>query len=152
MATFTTDPFRELERLMVGNLRAPASTAMPMDIYRKGDTFLAQIDLPGVNPDSIDIDIDDRTLTVRAERTPAKDDDIKWLSRERPAGTFARQLTLGYGLAADRVEADYNDGVLTIKMPVSEESKPRKVTVGHSNTDQVIETNSDEKAKEKPEK
>ena len=81
MATFTNDPFRELERLMMGNLRAPASTAMPMDIYRKGDTFFAHIDLPGVNPDSIDIDIDDRTLTVRAERAATADEGIKWLSR-----------------------------------------------------------------------
>ncbi len=139
MATFTNDPFRELERLMMGNLRAPASTAMPMDIYRKGDTFFAHIDLPGVNPDSIDIDIDDRTLTVRAERAATADEGIKWLSRERPTGTFARQLTLGYGLAADRIEADYRDGVLTLTMPVSEESKPRKISVSHKDAAQVIE-------------
>lgn len=143
MATYTTDPFREFERLMMGNLRAPSATAMPMDIYRKGDTFLARIDLPGVNPDTIDIDIDDRTLTVRAERAAETDTDIKWLSRERPTGTFARQLTLGYGLAADRIEADYSDGVLTLKMPVSEESKPRKVAVGHKDASQTIEAQSE---------
>ncbi|AWE42829.1 MULTISPECIES: Hsp20/alpha crystallin family protein [unclassified Actinobaculum] len=139
MATFSTDPFRELERIMTGAMRNPGSTAMPMDLYRKGDTFVAQIDLPGVDPSTIDIDIDDRTLTVRAERKADADADLKWLSRERPAGTFARQLTLGYGLALDKISADYRDGVLTLTLPVSEESKPRKVTVSHSNGGHVID-------------
>ena len=137
----TYDPFREFERLFNGNTRVPGSTAMPMDLFRKGDTFTARIDLPGVNPDSIDIDIDERTLTVRAERPAETGDDVKWLSRERPAGTFARQLTLGYGLAADRIEADYADGVLTLTMPVAEEAKPRKFSVAHKDSAQspVIE-------------
>ena len=99
----TYDPFREFERLFNGNTRVPGSTAMPMDLFRKGDTFTARIDLPGVNPDSIDIDIDERTLTVRAERPAETGDDVKWLSRERPAGTFARQLTLGRGVAENRL-------------------------------------------------
>ncbi|MGO1590321.1 MAG: Hsp20/alpha crystallin family protein [Ancrocorticia sp.] len=133
MAT-TYDPFRELERLFNGNARVPGSTAMPMDLYRKGDTFIARVDLPGVNPDSIDIDIDERTLTVRAERPAESGEDIKWLSRERPAGTFARQLNLGYGLAADRIEANYADGVLTLTMPVAEEAKPRKISVAHKDS------------------
>ena len=137
----TYDPFREFERLFNGNTRVPGSTAMPMDLFRMGDTFTARIDLPGVNPDSIDIDIDERTLTVRAERPAETGDDVKWLSRERPAGTFARQLTLGYGLAADRIEADYADGVLTLTMPVAEEAKPRKISVAHKDSAQspVIE-------------
>lgn len=130
----TYDPFREFERLFTGNTRVPGSAAMPLDLYRKGDTFIARVDLPGVNPDSIDIDIDERTLTVRAERPAETSDDVKWLSRERPAGTFARQLTLGYGMAADRIEANYADGVLTLTMPVAEEAKPRKVTVAHNDT------------------
>lgn len=139
MATNTYDPFREIERMMSGTLRTPGSNAMPMDLFRKGDDFIARIDLPGVNPESIDIDIDERTLTVRAERTAETEKDLKWLSRERPTGTFARQLTLGYGLAADRIEADYADGVLTLTMPVSEESKPRKIQVAHKDNSTVIE-------------
>ena len=135
----TYDPFREFERLFNGNTRVPGSTAMPMDLFRKGDTFTARIDLPAVNPDSIDIDIDERTLTVRAVRPAETGDDVKWLSRERPTGTFARQLTLGYGLAVDRIEADYADGVLTLTMPVSEESKPRKIQVAHKDEAAVIE-------------
>lgn len=139
MAMNTYDPFREIERMMSGTLRTPGSNAMPMDLFRNGDDFVAQIDLPGVNPESIDIDIDERTLTVRAERTAQNDEGIKWLSRERPTGTFARQLTLGYGLAVDRIEADYADGVLTLTMPVSEESKPRKIQVAHKDEAAVIE-------------
>ncbi len=139
MAINTYDPFREIERMMSGTLRTPGSNAMPMDLFRKGDDFIARIDLPGANPDSIDIDIDERTLTVRAERAAETDEDIKWLSRERPTGTFARQLTLGYGLAVDRIEADYADGVLTLTMPVSEESKPRKIQVAHKDQGTVIE-------------
>lgn len=139
MAMNTYDPFREIERMMSGTLRTPGSNAMPMDLFRNGDDFVARIDLPGVNPESIDIDIDERTLTVRAERTAQADEGIKWLSRERPTGTFARQLTLGYGLAVDRIEADYADGVLTLTMPVSEESKPRKIQVAHKDEAAVIE-------------
>ena len=139
MAMNTYDPFREIERMMSGTLRTPGSNAMPMDLFRNGDDFVARIDLPGVNPESIDIDIDERTLTVRAERTAQTNEGIKWLSRERPTGTFARQLTLGYGLAVDRIEADYADGVLTLTMPVSEESKPRKIQVAHKDEAAVIE-------------
>ncbi len=139
MANNTFDPFRDLERMMAGTLRAPASTAMPMDLFREGDAFIARIDLPGVNPESIDIDIDERTLTVRAERPAESREGIKWLSRERPTGTFARQLTLGYGMAVDRIEANYADGVLTLTLPVSEESKPRKIQVAHKDQAAVIE-------------
>ena len=94
------DPFREMERLL-GNVTTRTSTAMPMDLYRAGEAFVAEIDLPGVDPDSIDIDIEERTLTIRADR-PGDAADVQWLAHERPAGTFARQLTLGYGVALDR--------------------------------------------------
>jgi HSP20 family protein len=104
---------------------------MPMDLYRRAEKFVAQIDLPGVDPKSIDIDVEDRTLTVRAERAREELDDVRWLSHERPTGTFARQLSLGTGLALDRIEADYRNGVLTLTIPVAEEAKPRKITVSH---------------------
>lgn len=125
------DPFRDMERLMSGTLRGPAATAMPMDLYRADDSFVAKIDLPGVEPSSIDVDVEERTLTIRAERREQEDVE-QWLSHERPAGTFARQLTLGYGVALDRIEADYQDGVLTLTIPVAEEAKPRKIQVAHT--------------------
>lgn len=129
----TFDPFREMDRWFSDAARTPASVAMPMDLYRVGDAFVAKLDLPGVDPASIDVDIDDRTLTIRAERRPeAEEGEQKWLVRERPTGTFARQLTLGYGVALDRIGAEYRDGVLSLHIPVAEEAKPRKVTVQHA--------------------
>lgn len=125
------DPFRDMERLMSETLRSPAATAMPMDLFRAEDSFVAKIDLPGVDPGSIDVDVEERTLTIRAERREQGDVE-QWLSHERPSGTFARQLTLGYGVALDRIEADYEDGVLTLTIPVAEEAKPRKIQVAHS--------------------
>ncbi|QFG70005.1 Hsp20/alpha crystallin family protein [Ornithinimicrobium pratense] len=125
------DPFRDMERLMSETLRTPASSAMPMDLYRADDSFVARIDLPGVDPGSIDVDVEERTLTIRAERHEQEDVE-QWLSHERPSGTFARQLTLGYGVALDRIEAGYEDGVLTLTIPVAEEAKPRKIQVAHS--------------------
>ena len=130
MATATFDPFREFERLFTG-VATPQSSNLSMDLYKKGDVFVAEIDMPGVDPASIDIDIDDRTLTVRAERSSVSGEDIEWLTRERRNGTFARQLTLGRGLATDRIEAAYEDGVLKLTLPVAEEAKPRKITVNH---------------------
>lgn len=132
------DPFQEVDRWLTHAMRGPAPTAMPMDLYRDGDVFVARIDLPGVDPRTVDVDVEDRTLTIRAERTNAVGDDVQWLSRERPTGTFARQLTLGYGVSMDRITADYSDGVLTLTIPVAEEAKPRKVTVNHSSAPSVI--------------
>lgn len=136
MAT-TFDPFRDLDRMLASTLRSPASAAMPMDLYRAGETFVATIDLPGVDPGSIDVDVEDRTLTIRAERREHTG-EVQWLSHERPTGTFARQLTLGYGVALDRIEADYRDGVLTLTIPVSEEARPRKIAVSHGDAPTAI--------------
>ncbi|MDD7384115.1 MAG: Hsp20/alpha crystallin family protein [Actinomycetaceae bacterium] len=145
MAMFANDPFAEIEHMMTRALSTASSgSPMGMDLYRKGDNFVAKFDIPGVDPSTIDIDINDNTLTVRATRRIESDDDIKWLSRERTTGTFARQLTLGRGIATDKIEADYSDGVLTLTMPVTEESKPRKVSVSHSGSAQTIESSSEE--------
>ena len=138
MAT-TFDPFRDLDRMLAGTLRTPASAAMPMDLYRSGDHFVAQVDLPGVDASTIDVDVEDRTLTIRAERREQAEDDVQWLSHERPTGTFARQLTLGYGVAPDRIAADYSDGVLTLTIPVAEEAKPRKISVSHTSGQRAIQ-------------
>lgn len=139
MSTNTFDPFREIDRFLGAVNQRPASPAMPMDLFREDDKFVAVLDLPGVDPASIDIDVEDRTLTVRAERKPANSGEVQWLTHERPTGTFARQLSLGYGLATDRIEADYTDGVLTLTIPVAEEAKPRKISVRHSSNTNVVE-------------
>ena len=132
----TYDPFRDMERLF-GEVTRSAQPGTAMDLYRSGDNFVAEFDLPGVDPASIDIDIDDRTLTLRAERKGKEAD--QWLVRERATGAVARQLSLGRGVDATRIQADYADGVLTLTIPVAEESKPRKISVQHSGQNAEIE-------------
>ncbi len=127
MARSTFDPFREMDRLLGDVTRTPASVGMPMDLFRDGDEFVAQIDLPGVDPDSIDIDMDADTVTIRAERSVRAGENAQWLTRERAVGTFARRLTLGRGLATDKISASYSDGVLTLTIPIAEAAKPRKI-------------------------
>ena len=139
MATTSFDPFRDLDRwLSNGMVRTPASVGMPLDLYRKGESFIARIDLPGVDPSTIDVGGGGRTLTVPAPRPAHDAEDVQWLAHERPSGTFARQLTLGYGLALDRISAQYTDGVLTLTIPVAEEAKPRKIEVTHASSSHPV--------------
>lgn len=134
----TFDPFRELDRVLASAVRGSTSAALAMDLYKRDDTFVAVFDLPGVDPATIDVDVEERTLTVRAERRQGATEDVQWLTRERVNGAFARQITLGYGVALDRIEASYADGVLTLTIPVAEEAKPRKIQVSHTGSPQVI--------------
>ncbi|MEU4363549.1 Hsp20/alpha crystallin family protein [Promicromonospora sp. NPDC023987] len=132
MATYW-DPFQEMDRLFSSFAsNARQSGTLPMDLFRSGDHYVLSMDLPGVDPGTIDVSVEDRTLTVRAERTQRSSDDAQWLVRERPTGTFARQLTVGRGLALDKISASYTDGVLSLTVPVSEEARPRKIEVAHS--------------------
>jgi HSP20 family protein len=123
-----SDPFRELDRLTqaFGGLRSPV---MPMDAYRHDDRFVVHLDLPGVEPSSIDITVERDVLTVSAERQWQPADDQQIVASERPHGSFSRQLFLGEGLDADAVEASYQHGVLTVTIPVAEQAKPRKVRI-----------------------
>ncbi len=124
-----TDPFRELDRLaeVLGTPARPA--AMPIDAYRNGDSFLVQFDLPGVHADSIDLTVEKNVLTVHATRSRPEAEGIEMLVAERPQGTFSRQLFLGETLDTDHIEAEYADGVLTLRLPVAESAKPRKVSI-----------------------
>lgn len=129
-----TDPFRDLDRLaqqVFGG--APRPTAMPMDAYRKGDEFFVHFDLPGVAPDSIDLTVEQNVLTVKAERVPVGGGG-GFLVSERPTGTFTRQLFLGETLDPDHIQADYSSGVLTLRVPVHEAAKPRKVEITSNDT------------------
>ncbi len=133
------DPFHELDRMLSSLVSAErASATMPMDLYRSGDHYELHIDLPGVDPGTIDVNVEDRTLTIRAEREGRPEEDVQWLARERSTGTFARQLTVGRGLALDAISASYTDGVLTLSIPVAEEAKPRRIEVQHSNKASAI--------------
>ena len=124
------DPFRELDRLAAGMLDSrQGPRVMPIDLHRDGDHYVLSADLPGVDPGSIDVDVDGQLLTIRAERTLRSNDDVQWLAHERPSGSFLRQLTLGDGLDTAQISAHYDNGVLSVVIPVSEQAKPRKVEV-----------------------
>ena len=125
-----TDPFRELDRLaqqVLGTTAHPA--AMPMDAWREDQEFVVAFDLPGVSLDSVDLDVERNVLTVRAQRPEPAGKDIELLASERPRGTFSRQLILGDTLDADNVKATYDGGVLTLRIPVAEKAKPRKIEI-----------------------
>jgi HSP20 family protein len=134
-----TDPFRDLDRLtqqLLGTAARPA--AMPMDAWRHGDSFYICLDLPGINPDSIDLTVEQNVLTVRADRAPVQADGAQVIVAERPSGTFTRQVFLGETLDADHITADYTAGVLTLTIPVHEDAKPRTIQVTSSDTRQAV--------------
>ncbi|MBM2615014.1 Hsp20/alpha crystallin family protein [Actinoplanes sp. LDG1-06] len=126
----TFDPFRELDRLAGQMLGSNiADSAMPMDLYRTGDHFVLHFDLAGADPGSVQASVDNRVLTISAERSPRTDDDVQWIRRERRTGHFERRLSLGDGLDLDRVAATWQDGVLTVTIPVAETVKPRRIEI-----------------------
>jgi HSP20 family protein len=133
-----TDPFREFDRLTqqvfgtsTGTWSKP--TAMPMDAYRAGDEFVVCFDLPGVEPDAIELDVERNVLTVKAERRPvATSDAVEMQVAERPLGVFSRQLFLGDTLDTEHINAQYDAGVLTLRIPVADQAKPRKIAISHA--------------------
>jgi len=129
----TTDPFRDFDRLTQqllgstwGTTNRPA--VMPMDAWREGDRFVIEFDLPGVNPETIDMDVERNVLTVRAERV-RRNGDWEMLAAERVRGALSRQLVLGDNLDLENIEASYDAGVLRLVVPVAEKAKPRKIEI-----------------------
>lgn len=137
------DRFREFDRLaneMFGGVAASATAAMPMDLYRSGDHFVLHCDLAGVDPESVDINVDGRLLTIRAERTARTDTDVQWLRRERATGTFERRLSMGDGLDLENITATWDQGVLTLTIPVAAKAKPRRIQINPgADQQQVVE-------------
>ncbi|MET0701393.1 MAG: Hsp20 family protein [Mycobacterium sp.] len=137
-----TDPFRDLDRLtqqVLGTAARP--TVMPLDAWRDGQEFIVEFDLPGIDQESLDLDIERNVVTVRAER-PDVDPGREMLAAERPRGVFSRQLVLGDNLDTDRIEAKYVGGVLRLRIPVAERAKPRKIAIdrasGHDRDRQAV--------------
>jgi HSP20 family protein len=137
-----TDPFREFDRLaqQFFGSQTPGTwsrpTPMPMDAYRQGDQYVVAFDLPGVSPEAIELDVERNVLTVKAERRPLETGEgVELQVSERPLGVFSRQLFLGDTLDADRIEAGYEDGVLTLKIPIAEQAKPRKIEIANTGGD-----------------
>ncbi|MDX3069675.1 MULTISPECIES: Hsp20/alpha crystallin family protein [Streptomyces] len=137
-----TDPFRELDRLaqqLTGSGTWTRPSAMPMDAYREGDEYVVAFDVPGVSPEAIDIDVERNMLTVKAERRPAvKADDVQMDLSERPLGVFSRQIVLADTLDTEHITADYDAGVLTLRIPIAERAKPRRITIGRESSRKQI--------------
>lgn len=137
-----TDPFRELDRLAQSLVSSSTPgtwsrpSAMPIDAYRSGDEFVVMFDLPGVTADAIEVDVERNVLTVKAERRPTvHDGDVEMQVSERPLGVFSRQLFLGDTLDTDNIHAEYEAGVLSLRIPVAEQAKPRKIEVRRAGED-----------------
>jgi HSP20 family protein len=132
-----TDPFRELDRItqqVFGHLGSGARpAAAPMEAYRQGDEFVVHFDLPGVDPASVDLSVERDVLTLKAERQQSVPDGAEAVVAERPYGTFTRQLFLGEVLDTENIKADYDAGVLTLRIPVLEQAKPRRIEIGAGN-------------------
>jgi len=124
------DPFHALDRA-AGQLldQRQGPRQMPMDLYRDGDHYVLNADLPGIDPGSVDIDVDGQLLSIRAERTPRSQDGVTWIARERSAGSFLRQFTLGQGIETAGISASYENGVLSVVIPVAEKAKPRRIEI-----------------------
>lgn len=132
-----TDPFREFDRLpqqVTGTRARPA--VMPMDAWREGEEFVVEFDLPGVDTNSIDLDVERNVLTVRAERKALQGENAEMLVSERPQGTFSRQVFLGDSLDTEKIKASYDAGVLSLRIPVAEKAKPRKIEISQGSQSQ----------------
>jgi HSP20 family protein len=135
-----SDPFRDFDRIFEQTWNQASRSSMPMDAYRHGDAFVVHLDLPGVDPASIDLGVEQNVLTVRAERHWQAVEGDEVVANERPQGEFRRQLFLGNALNSDDIHASYEHGVLTLTIPVAERAKPRRIEVSTGAPAQEIST------------
>ncbi len=134
-----TDPFRDLDRISQQLLGLPGTTSRPtvmaMDAWRAGEEFHAEFDLPGIDPDSVDLEVERNVLTIRVERPMLAEGDRELLAAERPRGVFTRQLILGDNLDTEQIQAEYQSGVLKLRIPVAEQAKSRKIMVNNADVE-----------------
>ena len=138
--TLGFDPLSQLDRFAASVFDSPrAPKRMPVDLYRDGDRYVLHADMPGVDPGSIDVDVDGGQLSIRAQRTMGGQESVRWFTRERESGSFLRQFALGDGVDLDGISASYDNGVLSVIIPVSERAKPRRISVQSSDEQQRID-------------
>jgi HSP20 family protein len=140
------DPFRDFDRMTEQLLGVPSGSAraprfMPMDLYRSGDHYVLHADLPGVDPGSVDVGVENGTLTIKAQRSERTEEGVQWIGSERFTGSYMRQIALGDDIDTDRISATYANGVLTVTLPVAERAKPRRVEIKVDEGTSQIETN-----------
>jgi HSP20 family protein len=124
------DPFEQLMSLAASGKRA--ALAMPIDVYRTEDgSYHVEADLPGADPDTIEVTVEHSTLSLRGHRKAHYGDTDHVVAAERPQGPFSRQLTLGEGVDPDHLTATYTDGVLHVTIPASPKVQPRRIEVTH---------------------
>lgn len=153
-----TDPFRSFDTLLgrltglpgTANVLNASTMPLAMDAYRRGSDVWVHIDVPGVGPESIDINVERGVLTVTAERNQTRSEDDRFYLNERASGSFRRQVRLGDGLDADHIEADVHDGVLTLRIPVAQQAQPKKITVGSGSRPQILESTEKTESTETP--
>jgi HSP20 family protein len=136
------DPFNEFDRVFQQAWGSARQAQMPMDAFRHGDSFVVHLDLPGVDPASIDVFVEQNVLTISAERHWESVEGDEVIANERRQGTFTRQLFLGNSLESDKIHASYENGVLTLTIPVAEKARPRKIEIGTSSKQEAISTTS----------
>ena len=138
------DPFREVDRFaeQVDQALRRTASSVPMDAVRHGDQVFINFDLPGVDPDSIDLTVERDVLTLKASRRFERNEGDEVLANERPQGTYTRRVLLGDSLDTSRLEAAYDHGVLSITIPVAEQAQPRKISVGGGHSRTAIEAES----------
>lgn len=138
------DPFSDIDAMARGLLSNQSGTSrsprfMPMDLYKVDDHYVLTADLPGVDPGSVDVSVDNGTLTLTAHRSARSEDSVQWLASERFFGTYRRQLALGEGIDSTKISATYENGVLTVTIPLAERAKPRRVEVTHGGAAKSIQ-------------
>lgn len=137
------DPFHHLDELreqVVSGGRTPRS--FPMDAYRRGDEFFVHLDLPGVQPETVDVSVENQVLTITSERRFEQRQGDEFIVSERPQGRFSRQLRLGSTIDTEKIEASYEDGVLTLTLPVSQRARPRQIQIGRGGSTESGESGS----------
>lgn len=139
------DPFRDFDRMTEQLLGVPSGSAraprfMPMDLYRSGDHYVLHADLPGVDPGSVDVSVENGTLTIKAQRSERSGHEVQWIASERFTGSYLRQVALGDGIDADNIAATYANGVLTVTLPVADRAKPRRVAIDVHDQPSTIES------------